>query len=185
MSRVFQIVNDGKFKKNLPEKNRRIDEIGVSSGLRISDVVKLRKNQIINTNRPTITQQKTKKKKRIYIGEKTYKNLLSFIASDLSDNEFVFHAASEAEKHISRQAVWKAFRRAAKKAGVIYPVGTHCMRKKYSAKKYAISGGDISEVQHHLQHFKSSDTLAYIMPPPTQKRSKKNANRRNGTPQSS
>lgn len=174
MSRVFQIVNDEKFKKYLSVKNRLIYEIGVSSGLRISDVVKLQKKQIINTNRPTITQQKTKKKKRIYIGEKTYKNLLSFIASDLSDNEFVFHAATESEKHISRQAVWKAFKRAAKKAGVIYPVGTHCMRKKYSAKKYSMSGGDISEVQHHLQHFKSSDTLAYIIPPPTRREKGKN-----------
>lgn len=167
MSRVFQIINDEKFKSYLSEKNRLIYEIGASSGLRVSDVVALKKEQLLKTNRPTIMQQKTKKRKRIYIGNKLYKKLIEFIEKDTSENPHIFHAVTEEKKHLSRQSVWKAFARASKKAKVTYPVGTHCMRKKYSAKKYALSGGDISEVQHHLQHFKSSDTLAYIIPPPT------------------
>lgn len=169
--RVYQIVNDRCFQNHLSFKNRLIYQIGAATGLRVSDVIALKKEQIMRTNRPTIIQQKTKKKKRLYFGDKLYSDILRFIKADKNrDNPYIFNSVNSKDNHITRQAVWKAFTRAAKKAGVIYPVGTHCMRKKYSAKKYNASGGDITAVQHHLQHYKSVDTLAYILPPPTKKK---------------
>jgi integrase len=161
---VFSIDNDAKFKMLLPKKYYAMYCIGVSSGLRISDIIKLEKS-ILDNKRPTITAQKTKKKKRIFINDKTMQLIREIVEEDKTGSKYIFPSPADSRLPISRQAVWKAFSSAAKKAGIQHPVGTHCMRKKYASKNYA-RNKNIFAVQKAMQHDNLSDTALYLIGAP-------------------
>lgn len=160
---VYRIKNDKKFKNMLPEKYLCIYEIGLSSGLRVSDIIKLKKETVLKTNRPVITAQKTGKKKRIYINKKTLALIEKIISQDFSGSEFLFPSPKDPRLHISRQAVYKAFTRVAKIVGISHKVGTHCMRKKYAQKQFKKAHGDIFALQKAMQHDKTGDTAMYLV----------------------
>lgn len=160
---VFAIKNDKKFKMLLPKKYYLMYKIGVSSGLRISDIVKLEKNQIIDNQRPTITAQKTGKKKRIFINSTTMDLIKEVAAEDKTNSKYLFPSPKDARLPITRQSAWKAFTNAAKKAGIEHAVGTHCMRKKYASKSFDRSKHDIFQVQKAMQHDNLADTALYLV----------------------
>ena len=62
---------------------------------------------------------------------------------------------------VSRQSVWKAFKKAANRAEINTNIGTHTMRKTYS-KKYIEKGHNLLELQQRLNHSKIIDTIGYI-----------------------
>ena len=111
--------------------------IGAHNGLRVSDVITL-KVKHLKIQKPTIREKKTGKSKRIYIPEKTRKILVdrSEKRKD-SDNDYIFQSPRDKKRHISRQAVWKAFEKAESivaRNGEKINVGTHSMRKAYAQK---------------------------------------------------
>lgn len=163
---VYPIKDDRKFKMMLPLKYELIYSLGVSTGLRISDIVKIEKSQVSNNKRPTITAQKTGKKKRIYINKKVAQLIASQIALDKTGSIYLFPSIKDPRLHITRQAVYKVFSRAAKECGIDYSVGTHCMRKKYAHKQFSKSKGDIFAVQKAMQHDKLADSALYLMEAP-------------------
>ena len=128
--RVFSIENDNIFKSYLNFKMKLIYDLGVSTGLRISDIVALKKD-ILKVKEPTIKEQKTGKSKRFYI-KKDIKSRLLKIAEH-SKNEYIFYSNSKLG-HVTRQAVWKAFKKAYEKTGEKVNIGTQSMRKKYARK---------------------------------------------------
>ena len=78
--RVYNIdkENKEKFCRNLDRKYQLIFRVGCSTGLRISDIVKLEK-KILSIREPTIREQKTGKAKRIYIPKYTFYKSFMFI----------------------------------------------------------------------------------------------------------
>lgn len=127
--------------------------IGLSTGLRISDILRL-KPQDFARDRFYIREQKTGKLRRVYVRKKVRKVVRDFATSrSISDSDYLFKA--------SRQAVWCGFKRAAHRAEINKNVGTHSMRKSYSLA-HIRKGYDISDLQSRLNHSRLGDTIGYI-----------------------
>lgn len=154
--RVFAMKNDDEFKKTLSEKMRLIYDVGTSTGLRISDIISMKKN-ILDIKEPTIREQKTGKSKRIYIKKEIRKRMKD--EAEKSKNEYIFYSKSSTG-HISRQAVYKAFKAGAIKAKIDINIGTHSMRKKYARKLK--KKHNLKYIQSKLNHKSISDSLLYI-----------------------
>lgn len=122
--------------------------IGAESGLRISDILDLTVTQVKN-GRPTIRIKKTKKSKRVYIPKRAQKEILA----NCPKSGTVFT--------ITRQAVFKAFKKTAADLGIKAVVGTHTMRKTY-AWKLKEKGKSYAYIQGKLQHQSLGDTLRYL-----------------------
>lgn len=153
--RVYQIENDKEFRRFLPPKYEVIYDLGVATGLRISDIISLKKSAL-TIEKPTIIEQKTKKSNRIYIPKDLRRKLEKIAAA--SDTEYIFGSISRSG-HISRQCVYKQFKKAAR-AAEIKRVGTHSMRKKY-AKKQAKKG--LAHAQKKLNHSNIAETALYTI----------------------
>lgn len=153
--RVYSIENDKIFYCALSKKMQLIYDVGCSTGLRISDIVRMKK-EILNIKEPTIKEQKTGKTRRIYFKKNIRERL--FKIAEKSQNDYIFFSNSKTG-HISRQAVWKAFKNASKSAEIKHNVGTQSMRKKYAytlKKKHSLK-----YIQNKLNHDNIMTSLIY------------------------
>ena len=138
----------------LTPENRLVMRVLLHTGLRISDVLAWRPEQL----RPNfwITEQKTGKRRQVGLPEP--------LLSDLRANagrEWVFPGA-DPRKHRSRQAVWKDVKRAAAAMRLTVNAAPHSARKVYAVdllRKY----GDIDRVRRALNHGGLEVTLIYAM----------------------
>lgn len=145
--------------KYLKSPYTEIWQIGCATGLRISDIISLKVSQI-KTEKPTIHEQKTGKPKRIYIPRKVRTELIKMCAGK-SDNEFVFSSKSKTG-HLTRQAVFKAFKKASKTAQTKKNIGTHSMRKNYALKQFQ-KEHNLRYVQTKLNHDNMAETALYLL----------------------
>jgi integrase len=141
----------------LTPSNRLAMRVSLHTGLRISDVLSLRPDQI----KPVfwITEQKTGKRRRVGLPAALLEDLRSH-----SGKNWVFPGRSDPRKHRTRQAVWKDVKRAADAFRLPQNVGPHSARKVYAVElleKY----GDIERVRKALNHSERypSTTLIYAM----------------------
>ena len=140
----------------MPE-NRLALEISLATGLRIGDVLALRKEQI--RERVTITEAKTGKKRRIRLSAELRRRLEAQAVG-----EWAFPHRTDASKHRTRQAVYADLRRAAK--AMRLPKALHCT--PHSARKIAAvelyrKSGDLGKVKRLLNHSGEAVTMVYAM----------------------
>lgn len=138
----------------LTYENRLICRTLLHTGLRISDVLSLKTDQL----KPNfwITEQKTGKRRQVGLPEPLLTDL-----RESAGGEWVFPGAKPG-KHRTRQAVWKDVKRAAEAARLTQNVAPHSCRKVYAVKlleKY----GDIERVRRALNHGGIEVTLIYAM----------------------
>lgn len=136
----------------LTPENRIVMRVALTTGLRISDVLALRTEQL----KPHfwVTEKKTGKRRQVGLPEP----LLSDIKNQAGE-EWAFPGRS-GEKPRTRQAVWKDVKRAAKAFRIPQNVGPHSARKVYAVdlmQKY----GDIDRVKKALNHSNTATTLIY------------------------
>lgn len=159
------VYADNRIKNYLNGDMRHIYSIGYANGLRISDILNL-KVKALYIKQPTITEIKTKKRKRIYIPADTRKELLTACEKrSATETDYIF-ISNATGKPYSRQAVWKAFKKAETKVqestGKAINVGTHSMRKAY-AQKLLRKGKNYKEIQAKMNHNQIGDTLRYLI----------------------
>lgn len=138
----------------LTYENRLVMRVLLHTGLRISDALQLRPEQL----KPNfwVTEQKTGKRRQIGLPEP--------LLEDLKANAgkvWVF-PGSKPGKHRTRQAVWKDVKRAAAALRLTQNAAPHSARKVYAVellKKY----GDIDRVRRALNHGGLEVTLIYAM----------------------
>lgn len=138
----------------LTYENRLVMRVLLHTGIRISDALSLKPEQL----KPNfwITEQKTGKRRQVGLPEPLLSDLL-----DSSGKYWVFPGA-DPRKHRSRQAVWKDVKRAAAACRLTQNVAPHSARKVYAVKlleKY----GDIDRVKRALNHGGIEVTLIYAM----------------------
>ena len=138
----------------LTDDNRLVCRVLLHTGLRISDVLNLKTEQL----KPNfwVTEQKTGKRRQIGIPEP--------LLSDLKRNSsgtWVFPGV-DPRKHRTRQAVWKDVKRAADACRLTQNVAPHSMRKVYAVKLLE-EYGDIERVRRALNHGGIEVTLIYAM----------------------
>ncbi|MBM7634930.1 tyrosine-type recombinase/integrase [Geomicrobium sediminis] len=150
-----------KMKQALTGRNKAMFIIGVSVGLRISDLLQLRIGDLRNKDNVTITEQKTGKQRTITLSQ-TVKDEVAKMEG--ADDEFMFKSQKGANQPISRVQAYRILNDAAQKAGIaakIGRIGTHTLRKTFGAIAYK-NGTDITELMYIFGHSTPRMTLNYI-----------------------
>lgn len=140
---------------SLMPSNRLVMRTILHTGLRVSDVLSLRADQI--GPQFWVTEMKTGKRKHVGLPEP--------LLSDLRANSgpiWVFPSRCDENKHRTRQAVWADVKRAAKLFRLPQNVGPHSARKVYAVRLMA-KYGDLKRVKRALNHKSDIVTMVYAM----------------------
>jgi len=134
--------------------------LGTFTGLRISDLLKLRPYDIAELL--WVEEQKTKKIRCIYLPLALLADIEEYIQHyRLAPLEYLFFSSgSRRNKPISRQWAHRIIARTARYNG-LHSVGAHSMRKIYACDLYR-STGHLESVQRALGHKNISTTFLYI-----------------------
>lgn len=140
----------------LTPANALVCRVCVATGLRVGDVLALRTDQL----KPQfwITEQKTKKRRRINLKAELLKEL-----KEQAGQIWVFPGARDFTKHRTRQSVWADVRRAAKAFRLPQHVSPHSLRKVWAVDQLARAGGDLRAVQRAMGHSDPNVTALYAM----------------------
>lgn len=144
--RMKRIKDDRAFYSLLNDEYKMLYSIGVSTGLRISDILLLTPQHFNGQEMKTI-EKKTGKEKCGQVRAEVAEYVKGF-----APEERIFK--------MSRQSAWKYFKLRARKLR-LRCVGTHSMRKKYAHNLYEKTK-DIYQVEHALNHDNISTTLLYL-----------------------
>lgn len=170
------------FLKKRQYRNFLYVVIGVSTGLRGSDIVKLTWNDIMYddlTFKPpekAWVQERKTGKFRYLVFHDDAKDAIRFymqkthVKPDFVNPEhpdyYIFkklrrNACYDDKPYISRASIGDVLKDAAKAIGIPYNVNTHSLRKTFGYRFYKQTG-DIAMLQHILNHSSPAITLRYI-----------------------
>lgn len=137
---------------------------GISTGLRIGDILLLRVRDVRNKKYIRIYEQKTNKSREIIIGPKLSRVYEQY-TEGMDSRDFLFKSRrrtkSGKQKPISRVMAYNILRDAAIATGLTVRVGTHTMRKTFGYRYYK-KNGNLAHLQKIFNHREESITLAYI-----------------------
>lgn len=152
----------------LANKNDR-DELlfcfGIFSGLRISDILRLRvrdvkgKTVLIVREQKVQNTRKTNKSKRIPI-QSELQRLIKRYVKGRQDDEYLFKSRQGKNKPITRVRAYDILREAAY-ANELSEIGTHTLRKTFGYHIYAATK-DVALLQDIFNHSAPYITLKYI-----------------------
>ena len=137
-------------------------EFGLNSGLRISDILRLKVNQVLD-DYISIREQKTGKLKKFPVNKELRKAINEYLNErELNLNDFLFKSVRNyLDVNIHRSQVGRIFKKAAKNAGITSHVSTHTMRKTFGYHYYKQTK-DIVLLQKIFNHSSTHITLRYI-----------------------
>lgn len=133
--------------------------IGINTGLRISDILSLKVNDVKDRTHIRIIEKKTKKDKRFMINV-MLKNDIDRYIEGMNDDEYLFQSKKGENKPITRVQAYRILNNAANKLGVD-EVGTHTLRKTFGYWHYQ-QFKDVALLQELFNHSAPSVTLRYI-----------------------
>jgi len=134
--------------------------LGINSGLRISDLLKLTIEDVQGQDRISIREQKTGKAKDFPLSDACKKAIHEYLKSTNIKAGCLF-ASRKGNKPITRVHAYRILNEAAQRVGIKEAVGTHTLRKTFGYHAYQ-NGVDITRIQKLLNHSAPSVTLAYI-----------------------
>lgn len=140
------------------ERNYLLFMMGINTGLRISDILKL-KVEDVKGHHIIIREQKTKKQKWIRITPSLKREINKYI-ENLNDHEYLFKSRQGCNKPIGRSMAYKILRRAADEHK-IKNIGTHTLRKTFGYHFYQQTK-DVAMLQEIFNHSSPDITLRYI-----------------------
>lgn len=151
------------MKKVLKADNMRdwlLFTIGINSGLRISDLLKLKVEDVINNDRITIIESKTGKPKTFPLGETSKKAVKEYLEKENLISGWLF-PSRKGDKPITRIQAYRILNDAAEEAGINENIGTHTLRKTFGYWAYK-QNLDIAMIMQLLNHSSPSITKRYI-----------------------
>ncbi|CEG25979.1 site-specific integrase [Bacillus sp. B-jedd] len=148
------------MKKQLSSSRRNefLFQMGINTGLRISDLLSLKVGDVRNRSHIHITEKKTKKVKRFRINESLRNDIITYTQS-MTDETYLFKSL-RGTKPIGRCHAWKILSDAAKEIG-LSEIGTHTLRKTFGYHFYQKTK-DVALLQEIFNHSSPSVTLRYI-----------------------
>ncbi len=142
------------------DRNYMIFCFGINTGLRISDILKLRVKDVASRDHITMTEQKTGKPKRFPLNSMLQKELKTYIEQhSLTDEDYLF-TGRKGSKPITRIQAYRVLNDAAKDIG-LEEIGTHTLRKTFGYHFYK-QYHDVVLLQRIYNHASPSITLRYI-----------------------
>jgi len=149
------------MKKALSDRNRLMFIMGVSFGLRISDLLTLRLGDLRGKDSFMIGEEKTKKKRKITLSVAVREEIAKL---EGADSDYVFKSRQGGNKAISRVQAYRILNDAAKRAGILDKIGSigcHSLRKTFGYQLHS-KGVDITRIMAIFGHSSPEITLAYI-----------------------
>lgn len=140
------------------KRNLLLFNLGINSGLRVSDILALNIKDVKDKTFIELREQKTNKHKQFPINEKIQSDIKDFIQNK-NINEPLF--LSQKDNRLSRVQAYKILRKAAKEVGIEVHIGTHSLRKTFGYHHYK-QFDDIVLLQKIFNHSSPSVTLRYI-----------------------
>ncbi len=150
-------------------RDKSVVEMLFSTGLRVSELVKLKQDDI-NLKREEFTVKGKGGKSRVvflseqarywikrYLGKRKDMNPYLFVSHDRAQKA---KTRSDEDKPLTARSVQRTIERMAKAAGITKPVTPHTLRHSY-ATDLLRNGADIRSVQHMLGHASITTTQIY------------------------
>lgn len=132
--------------------------IGINTGTRLGDILKLKTNALRNKKKIIIVEGKTKKKRTVIFTNDVYKEVQDYIKTNKS--EWMF-PSRKGDKPITPTQAYRQFNKAAEMVDIYDGIGLHTCRKTFGYwfyKQYK----DIAKLQMILNHSHPQITLRYI-----------------------
>jgi len=130
--------------------------LGINTGLRMSDLVKLRKKDIIHSKNPTIVEQKTGKKRTLYLS--SLQELIKNYTKNLTEDDYLFPNGKGG--HLAVNTVYQMFQKVSTHLGR-KDIGTHTLRKTFGYHYYQQTH-DIAILMEIFGHSSEKITKRYI-----------------------
>ncbi|WP_144508277.1 site-specific integrase [Bacillus mycoides] len=149
------------IKKYLKEKNTRnyiLFVMGINTGLRISDILKLKVGDVQGSH-ISIREMKTGKQKRIQITS-ALKRELKWFNEGREVWEYVLRSRKGKNRPIGRSMAYKILKSTAAEFG-LDEIGTHTLRKTYGYHMY-MQTRNIALLMEIFNHSSEKVTLRYI-----------------------
>lgn len=160
-------INDMKKYLQGNKRDFLLFTLGINSALRVSDLLELKFEDIIDEKlKPLdhikLKETKTGKHNKIAISKSVKKAIINYIKEYYKGNlsYYVFYSRKGINKPIQRAMAWKVIKGAADAVGV-KDIGTHSLRKTWAYHSYK-AGTDIVIIQDMLNHSSPAITLRYI-----------------------
>lgn len=175
---IKTIKNMRSILKAQSTRNELLFILGINVGLRISDILILKlgdlvKNEKTPKNYVTITEKKTRKTKKFYIGDIVKKVIETYLKEnkDLKEGDYIFKSRKGENCMITRQQAYRILNGAAESLGLIErnekgiissgEIGTHTLRKTFGYHAYK-NGTALELLMDIFNHSSKSQTLRYI-----------------------
>jgi integrase len=132
--------------------------LGINTGLRVGDLLKLKIKDVQKKKRVVIKEGKTEKPRTIHLSN-IYNELNDYIKT-VQGSEWLF-PSRKGNKSISRIQAYRQLNKAAGMIDINDGIGTHTMRKTFGYWYYKETR-DIASLQMILNHSHPEITLKYI-----------------------
>lgn len=146
------------FYRNKKRKYAVLFTLGIYSGLRISDLLKLKVKDVFCKNTITMREQKTGKYK-LFPLKNELQTLLNDFCAGCGLDEWLF--TGKRKRKLDRSQVYRFLNQACAELGISVNVGTHTMRKTFGYHHYK-QFHDIGLLQTIFNHYSPNVTRRYI-----------------------
>jgi integrase len=148
-----------RYLMNQSHRNYMMFVLGINTGLRIQDILKLRVRDVTG-EQLVMTEMKTNKRKFLQINPLLKREIKKYTA-EMNADDYLFPSRQGGKnKPIKRDMAYKIMRAGAKEFGLV-DIGTHTLRKTFGYHMYQKTK-DITLVQRMLNHSDRSITMRYI-----------------------
>ncbi len=157
--RTQQEINDFLFclrRNKNAERDVFLFLIGINSGLRMSDIVKLKKKDVISSKNPRIVEQKTGKTRILYLS--SLQELIQDYTKDLEPEDYLFPSTKGG--HVEVNTVYQMFQKVAALLDRD-DIGTHTLRKTFGYHYYKKTK-DVATLMEIFGHSSEKITKRYI-----------------------
>jgi site-specific recombinase XerD len=156
-----------KFEKDklVALRNRAALETLFASGMRISELINLKKVQLDKSGKIFI-RGKGRKQRFIYLTERAKKHLVAYLSKRVDDSPYVFVAqrglnATDTSKHLSANYLQMKIKRYRELLDINIPISAHSLRHGF-ATYLAESGANPAAIQILLGHESLDTTTRYV-----------------------
>lgn len=139
------------------QRNLLLFTLGINTGLRIGDIVRLRIEDVKGRSSIVVREGKTKKKREVYLDD-----FMKDIADYLTDkpSEGWLFPSRKGDKHITTTQAYRILAGAGEACGFDY-VGSHTLRKTFGYHHYQ-RNKDIVTLMDIFNHSDQATTKRYI-----------------------
>lgn len=133
--------------------------IGINTGFRISDLLRLKVSDVKDKTHITLLEAKTGKSNRMVIKDELIEVINNYI-QNMEDDEYIFKSQKGNNQHIGRVQAYRILNKAATTIGIT-EFGPNSLRKTFGYWHYS-NHKDVATLQTIFNHSSEIVTLRYI-----------------------